>query len=696
MCTTTSNLSNIARALKVFAALLLTLLALGCSQDKARTSSPTPKVAPADPWIVTNLDPTAETPALLWNGLIGVRINPDGFGAGNTFFDITRYQPGGEEKIIPIANPLSGEWSIDYETLKPGADYQAKLDLNFGALYISWSQEAKGKKVVYRTAIQVDPDHRIIRQIWRISGPTAIPAWFHQDGLTLTSKALTKDGTYARYPIETDGLVGEVRFFAQDWSADQLTVEKNRLSWKGAVWKDQVYAERIISLAPKGQPLPKPDPAASNTLDYWLVAQMAETPAPQPIPTTADIEIDGPVEDQQFIRSALYYLRGSIHPKGKMSVSPMALSSDVYNGHIFWDADIWVFPALALIDPERAKAITDYRYDRLPTATRSFYTWVKEDRPIASGKMGHEYITGAAADGVMFPWESSVSGKETVPGPSRFQHHIGGSIAFGFGLATALGIEPVDRWERIQSAISSFYLLRLTPNAKEGAEIKSTMSPDEHHTGDNDLYTNLLATWVSDRGTWSDGAKYKLPKDDKTFLTYDNDGLRGYKQAAAVLSIYPLQYPPAEKQAKAMMERFADKVTKNGPAMSDSIHALIWARLGEQDKAYKAWHDSWKPFVKPPFLLFSEKRSSSRTYFTTGAAGSLQAVLYGFAGLRLDDKVPAGSKWSMPLKNGKFLSIKPNLPKEWKKLTLRNLTVLGKRLTFEIEGDQVKVTEARL
>jgi len=218
------------------------------------------------------------------------------------------------------------------------------------------------------------------------------------------------------------------------------------------------------------------------------------------------------------------------------------------------------------------------------------------------------------------------------------------------------------------------------------------MSPDENHIGDNDLYTNLLAMWCQNQGKWPAKPTYKLPKDSQTFLTYDNDGLRGYKQAAAVLSIWPLQYPPAEAQAKAMMERFANKVTKNGPAMSDSVHALIWARLGEKEKAYAAWHNSWKPFVKPPFLLFSEKRSSSRTYFTTGAAGSLNAVLYGFAGIRIDDKKAPGAQWSTPLKNGKVLSIAPNLPKEWKKLTLKNLTILGKRYTFEIEADRVNVS----
>lgn len=664
------------------------LLLIGCGKG----SSPVTKrlqAAPVDPWLITNLDPKVETPALLWNGLIGIQIKPDGSGAGNTLFDITSYQPGGEEKIVGLPNPLAGEWSVNYETLKPGDDYKAVLDTSRGALFISWSQVVKQQEVKFESVLQVDPKQRIIRQVWRISAPNNLPVWFHQDHVKQTTQV--KEDIYAVYPLELAGIDGQLRFFATEWSPDQLTIDNNRLSWKAAVWKGQVYAERIITLAPKGQLLPKQNSDVSRQLDDWLVNR------PQPIvsSTEPDIKIDGPVEDQQFIRSALFYLRNSISPQGKMSVSPMGLSSDIYNGHVFWDADIWVFPALALIDPERAAAIPKYRLAKLKQAEENFYRWCVDGMPRPTS-LGAKPIGAHSGKfhGAKFPWESSVTGKETVPGPSRFQDHITGSVAWSVSQACALTLVDEQEGQNVIAKANSFFQSR--SNRQGGLrEILDTMSPDEHHTGDNDLYTNLLAMWVTNGGKWPDKPTYKLPADDKSFLTYDNDGLRGYKQAAAVLSIYPLQYPPAEKQARVMMNRFSDKVTKNGPAMTDSIHSIIWSRLGEKDKAYKTWHDSWKPFVKPPFLLFSEKRNSSRTYFTTGAAGSLQAVLYGFAGIRIGSKKAPNSQWSMPLKNGQILSVAPNLPKEWNKLTLRNLTILDKKYTFEIAEDKVKVTEER-
>jgi trehalose/maltose hydrolase-like predicted phosphorylase len=181
-----------------------------------------------------------------------------------------------------------------------------------------------------------------------------------------------------------------------------------------------------------------------------------------------------------------------------------------------------------------------------------------------------------------------------------------------------------------------------------------------------------------------------LPADSTSFLTYEGDRMQPYKQAAAVLSIYPLQYPPAEAHARTMIERFQDKIIPHGPAMADSIHATIWARLGEPEKAYDLWKKSWSDFVKGPLLLFSEKRSSPATYFTTGAAGSLQSVIYGFLGFRVDEAPQPGAAWQLPLKNGRWLSIKPDLPLAWKSATFRNFRVLGNTYTLTVKREGSK------
>ena len=92
-------------------------------------------------------------------------------------------------------------------------------------------------------------------------------------------------------------------------------------------------------------------------------------------------------------------------------------------------------------------------------------------------------------------------------------------------------------------------------------------------------------------------------------------------------------------------------------------------------------------------MLFSEKRSLETTYFATGAAGSLQTVLYGFLGIRIDSGQEHPSDWSKLLVGKARLTVKPQLPPSWKRVTLRGFTVLGHRYTLTATHDAVHVTE---
>ena len=92
-------------------------------------------------------------------------------------------------------------------------------------------------------------------------------------------------------------------------------------------------------------------------------------------------------------------------------------------------------------------------------------------------------------------------------------------------------------------------------------------------------------------------------------------------------------------------------------------------------------------------MMFSEKRKSARTYFATGAGGALQTVLYGFAGLRLDYRKSTGALWSRPLAGGRMLSVKPNLPKEWKRVRLRGIALPDGRYDFDITPGKVSVAK---
>ncbi len=620
-------------------------------------------------------------------------------------FDIDEYEVEGEEKIRPLPNPLRFRWSDGRPLFDPksASNYRQRLDFRTGILETSWeSAHPDLHHVALKCEVVLHPSRRIIGVRWTMEADHPRPEPHIEADLSeFGMKPWLFRGT------RTGALgAGRSAFAVRESGSNAPTGpgEKNTGSiphhFEAVFSIGQSPNARPAEIARYGRPLvsqaatlmppPSFDDLAAVAKGYWSD------------PHAPDIEIEGPVEDQQAIRSFLFYLRSAIHPNGPMSIAPMGLSSETYFGHVFWDADIWVFPALALIEPERAAAITRYRIQTTAGARKNFEKWLAEGRPTGTDKLGLLDIAGLAL-GAKFSWESSVTGKETVPGPSRFQDHITGSVAFASQQSAALGLIRPNDAKSIVEAAKGFFKLRITGGGDVMRRLPGTMSPDESHTGDDDLYTNLLAQWCVNGGKFDRTGEWSvypgtidmyLPRDKGSFLTYEGDPVRSYKQAAAVLAIYPLQFPEAEKQAKAMMDRFADKVSKNGPAMSDSVHALIWARIGEREKAYSTWRKSWQDFTQHPLLMFAEKRSKANTYFATGAGGCLQTVIYGFLGIRIDETAAPGAVWTQPLLNGRVLSVKPSLPPMWKRAVFRNFRVLGKTYTLDATSSGAKVLAA--
>lgn len=608
--------------------LALALVAMGC--QGSNKIEPISTQEAESTWILSTGDKADPTPALLWNGNVGIRIGRDGRpidaqGKPLPAFSLENYEESGEEKIIPLKHWHKDEIAPPAFDLREVDGYQQSLDLKRGVLETSWVSNDKGQKIRYFREAILDP--------------SGLPIWADR----LTVKLATTSEAKSRLDKNLRDQDDQSEYIPRSFDGGDPPIQRFNDLEKAA----ELYFK-----------------------EFW----------------TTDIEIEGPLEDQLAIRSFLFYLRTAIDPDSARSISPMGLSSSFYFGHVFWDADIWVFPALALLDPERAKVITDYRIAMAAQAKTNYADWVKAGRP--TGKPSGIPNRPAAPGALKYPWESSVTGRETVPGSSKYQDHITGSVAFALRKAGALGLAEMKDVNQIGRGAAAFFLDRATGEPGLELSINGTMSPDEHFIGNNDLYTNLLAQFCVDNYAPGKG-KFKLPRDETSLLTYDGDKVKSYKQAAAVLSIYPLQNPEAEKNAKVMMSRFGNKVIKNGPAMTDSIHSIIYARSGQPEEAYQAWHRSWKDFADHPLMLFSEKRNKELTYFTTGAGGCLQAVLFGFAGLRIDTEIPAGFKKVADLKSGYVLSIKPSLPKAWKSMKIKGLTVLGSKGDLVINGDKV-------
>lgn len=574
-----------------------------------------------------------EVAILVTNGLVGYRLGPlgsafDSAGRPLPAFNSNSIEKGGEERLIPLESPFLWRITWNGHPVSAQQKFSDRVDGSFGWLLL---YEFAGGSV----RVETFADARSPKALQKIT--------------VLASKSGEFEFTY----------LSKLGVACLNFEQTVQRIEGGSRPWT----KRLEPGETIQVLIPQGF-----SPTEAGYLKFdssFRSLDHLEDDVPA-------IEIEGPKEDGAAVSSFIYYLLASVNPSAKRSVSPMGMSSSTYNGHVFWDADAWIFPALALLDPRRAKVIPDYRIQMFEQA-------------LENAKLeGHR--------GAKYPWESAFSGKEVAPGDSKKQIHITGTVVRALEQARDLGLADVTIVDTLRESAALYYLSRATRGASGELELHDVMSPDEFHIGSNDLYTNLVAQWCIERAGLGN-ARFKLPRDEVSLLTYDNDRLRGYKQAAAVLAIYPLQYPEAERQARVMMDRFADKVTKNGPAMSDSIHALIWARLGEKEKAYATWKRSWQDFTKNPYMLFSEKRSKDVTYFVTGAAGCLQTVLYGFLGFRFDREKDPEAAWAMPLKGGAWLNMKPSLPREWKSVHCRNFTLLGKRYNFTVTGGKVTATQ---
>jgi trehalose/maltose hydrolase-like predicted phosphorylase len=153
----------------------------------------------------------------------------------------------------------------------------------------------------------------------------------------------------------------------------------------------------------------------------------------------------------------------------------------------------------------------------------------------------------------------------------------------------------------------------------------------------------------------------------KEHETYKGEGI---KQADVNLLAYPLKEVTDPKQIKADLDYYSERVPNEGtPAMTQAVFTLLHARLGDADKAWYWFKDSYLPNLLPPFRVIAETKGGTNPYFATGAGGILQSVLMGFGGLEITD-------------NG-IIQQKGLLPKAWKSLTITG--VGPERKTFVVK-----------
>jgi trehalose/maltose hydrolase-like predicted phosphorylase len=373
----------------------------------------------------------------------------------------------------------------------------------------------------------------------------------------------------------------------------------------------------------------------------------------------SDIVIDGDAQTQQDVHSMLYHLYSFVREGTALSPSPMGLSGLGYNGHVFWDTDLWMFPAILVLQPEMAKSLVEYRFQRLAAARRNAFN--------------HGY------KGAMFPWESADSGVEETPvwalsGP--FEHHI--TACVGLAAWNYYCVTQDKDWLRekgwpLIKETADFWASRVERNGPGKFEIKNVVAADEWAENvDNNAFTNAAAKANLHHATevakilgltadpdWSNVAAnipiLKMPDGvTREHATYKGEGI---KQADVNLLSYPLKEVTDPALIKKDLQYYETRVPNEGtPAMTQAIFSLLYARLGDGEKALHFFKDGYLPNLNPPFRVIAETKGGTNPYFATGAGGLLQAVLMGFGGLEITSKG--------------ITQVKSKLPATWKSITI--------------------------
>jgi trehalose/maltose hydrolase-like predicted phosphorylase len=446
----------------------------------------------------------------------------------------------------------------------------------------------------------------------------------------------------------------------EDWDYN-----RHWLSFTKTIKKGETYRFSLIGSVSSSQYSPDPHNEAERLTIYAALEGverlLARHNAAWAQIWESDIIIEGDNKAQQEVRSMLYHLYAFTRAGTDYSLSPMGLSGLGYNGHVFWDTEIWMYPPILMLQPDMAHSILEYRFNRMQAARENAFS--------------HGY------KGVMFPWESAATGQEVTPvwaltGP--FQHHITADIGWSYWKYYQLTKDK--SWLQTKGypmlkEVADFWVSRV--EWENGvAHIKNVIGANEYAENiDNNAFTNGMARlalrYANDAASelgmeanpeW-DRVAQAIPilqfEDGITRenATYQKGEL--IKQADVNLLAFPMNIITGRDQIQKDLKYYETVMDPKGPAMGFSVLAAIKARLGDPNTAYEALTAAYRPNFVPPFDVIAETAGGNNPYFATGAGGVLQAILGGFAGLEITDEG--------------ITRHKAQLPDAWKKLVIKGV-----------------------
>ena len=423
----------------------------------------------------------------------------------------------------------------------------------------------------------------------------------------------------------------------------------------------------------------------------------------------ANIEIDGDPSAERGVRFAAFQVIGaSPFADTGAAIGAKLASGFGYRHHVFWDTDMFIVPYLSVTLPGLARNHLGYRYQGLDGARRKAKRY---------GRDGAFYAWESAGTGdeVTPEWSSPLFGPPSRIWTGEIEEHITADVAFATDLYWRwTGDDRFLRNEGAEMIVESarYWASRIQMESHKGAgvrgHIRGVIGPDEYHSHvDDSFYTNLLAAWNLRRaakvlewleqaaphqakafftrlGLSTDEPGQWPPLADKVMLHHRSDGVweqhAGFfdlervdlaafnprqrsmydllgeerversqviKQADVVMAMTLLPEAVGAKSRRRVNWDYYVPRCDQGSSLSMAVHARVAAGLGLNELAYSM-------FTSALAIDLADELGNGRDGLHAATLGGvLQATIFGFAGLGLEDDKPV---------------VRPQLPGHWTRL----------------------------
>lgn len=380
----------------------------------------------------------------------------------------------------------------------------------------------------------------------------------------------------------------------------------------------------------------------------------------------ADVQIEGSDEAQQGIRFNLFQLFSTYYGEdARLNIGPKGFTGEKYGGATYWDTEAYAVPLyLALADQSVSKNLLKYRHHQLPQAKHN-----ARQQGLAGALYPMVTFTGIECHN---EWEITFE-----------EIHRNGAMAYAiYNYTNYTGDENYLAHEGLEVLveIARFWADRVHYSARNDKYmIHGVTGPNEYENNiNNNWYTNKLATWVltytaeslskhprpdlqvtdSELTNWSAIVeKMYYPEDKELGIFVQHDGYLD-KDLTPVSKLDPKNLPlnqnwswdrvlrsPYIKQADVLQGiyffgnqftldekrrnfEFYEPLTVHESSLSPSIHAILAAELGKEEKAVEMYERTAR------LDLDNYNNDTQDGLHITSMTGSWLAIVHGFAQMK--------------------------------------------------------------